>query len=236
MAFTFANSITVRRGGAGVSESTWSLPSTAYAPIAGAGLVVGFNLASTVDTVSTVTDNTTNVFKLIARAPAEKTRSAELWYCSNIDSASTRISVTLSGNSSGNMWVSQFEGMSTGTPVDQFETLNGTPSTEHAMTQITPTADNCLVVAFYANSGSTVVPVVFDDAAFSSNISTQFCVAGYSIQTVASTATGQWRTNAAGTTGAVSWNGIIASFFDTNAGGAGPVFGWHGHMPLMGVQ
>src|SRR5688572_23030799 len=100
MAFAFVNSTSLRAN-AGIAASTWSLALANSSLVAGAGVVVGFNLASTVESVSTVTDNTTNVYKLILRSPGTKTRGGELWYCQNINEASTRLSVTLTGNSSG---------------------------------------------------------------------------------------------------------------------------------------
>lgn len=236
MAFTFVSGVTVRAN-AGTAASTWSLATSTFVLVAGAGLVLGLNIASTSVDASTITDAAGNVWRLAARAPGTKTRGGELWYASNINETSTRISIALSGNSTGNIWLGQWEGMSTGTPLDQTAALNGAASTVHVVTQITPSAADALVVAFYACSGSTIVPVAFDGG-FSTNVSSQFCAAGYIIQTSPSTATGQWRTASAGTsTGQVTVSGLIASFFDTN-GGAPPAgdLSWHGNFCLVGFQ
>ena len=111
MPITFVNST------AGIitaaNQSTWSL-ATHSSRLGGAAFMVGLGLGSSAVTVSAVTDNTTNTYLLAIRRPTPKPAvGTELWYVTNISSASTRVSVTLSGNSSGGLAIAQFAGVST---------------------------------------------------------------------------------------------------------------------------
>src|SRR3990167_1827510 len=110
MAIAFINSTGLRIAG---SASTWSIP-THSSLEGGAALFVGLGLASSAVTVTGVTDNAGNVFSLaVARGTAKPAAGAELWYALNCSSASTRVSITLSGNSSGSLGLGQFRGVST---------------------------------------------------------------------------------------------------------------------------
>lgn len=221
------------------AASTWSI-ATHSSRVGGAAFVVGLGPASSAVTISTVTDNAGNTYLLAARAltpiPAA---SAELWYATNISSASTRISVTLSGNSSGSLAVGQFNGISTGTPL--LSTSYGAitaVSTVHSFAEITPSSDGALVVGFYRCHASTMVPTRVDGG-FNQWVTTGGAVRTmgvYAMQGKASTATARWRTEA-GSSGGVMHSGVLVAFSDT--AGAPPPAGdmdfWGGFC-LMGVQ
>lgn len=235
MAIAFVNSTAMTYG---TAASTWSIP-THTSIAGGAAFVVGLGPASSAVTVSTVTDNTTNVYKLAVRRDSPKpAASAELWYVANISSLSTRISVTLSGTSSGAMAVGQFTGVSTanalGVTGSSAVTAN---SSVHSASEITPTAANSLVVMFSRVTASTLAPTAFDDS-FLPWTSTGFfgrTVGLYKIQGAASTATGQWRSGAGASTGLVMHSAVIAAFGDTVTP---PVGGGMGccNFTLCGVQ
>ena len=215
MAIAFINSTALTIG---TAASTWSIP-THSSRAGGAAFIVGLGPASSAVTVSTVTDNTTNVYRLAVRQGTPKpAASAELWYVSAISSASTRVSVTLSGNSSGSLAVGQWSGVSTGNPVHMTgSTAITANSTVHRAAEITPTSNGTLIVAFHRANVSTISPTAVDNS-FSQWVTTGGAVRTmglYAIQGTASTASGQWRTNAAGTSGGCQHSGVIASFSDT---------------------
>lgn len=212
---TFVNSTALTIA---TAASTWSIP-THSSRVGGAAFLVGLCPASSAVTVSTVTDNIGNTYTLAARAESPKPAAgAELWYATNISSASTRVSVTLSGLSSGSLAIGQWNGVSTGNAKGSTGSSAITAnSTVHTVVQITPSATGCLVVCLYRTHASTVVPVTMDDSQ-STWVSTAMAarmIGGYKIQTAASTYTGQWRTAAATSTGGVQHAAVIASFFDT---------------------
>lgn len=215
MAITFINSTALTIG---TAASTWSIP-THSSKLGGAAFIVGLGPASSAVTISTITDNTTNVYRLAVRRDSPKpAASAELWYATAISSASTRVSVTLSGNSSGSLAVGQWNGVSTGNPLmERGDKVDGSASTVHSSTEITPSSANALVVAFARSNVSTISPVVADGG-FSEWVTTGGAVRTvglYLIQTVPTTASGQWRTDAANSTGRAAVTEVIAAFSDT---------------------
>lgn len=120
----------------GTAASTWSIPTNSSIE-GGAAFVVGLGPSSGV-TVSTITDNTTNVYRLAARCPSPRPAGAELWWTAGISSASTRISVTLSGASSGSIAVGQFRGLSTANARAEFNSSAiNVNSTTHGSGEIT---------------------------------------------------------------------------------------------------
>ena len=221
------------------AASTWSI-ATHSSKVGGAAFVVGLGPASSAVTVSTVTDNAGNTYLLAARALSPiPAASAELWYATNISSASTRISVTLSGNSSGSMGVGQWNGISTGTPL--LSTAYGAitaNSTVHSFTESTPSSDGALVVGFYRCHASTMSPTVCDGG-FSQWITTGAAVRTmglYTIQGAKSTVTAPWRTNA-GSSGGVQHSGVFVAFSDTaGTPPAGGDYIFWGGFTMMGVQ
>lgn len=203
------------------AASTWSMPPPAI-PEGGASFLVGIGPASSAVTASTVTDNAGNVYRLAVRRGTPKPAAgAELWYATNISSASTRISVTLSAASSGSMGIVQARGISTGNALDQTGSSAITAnSTSHSASEITPTADNCIVVSFARVNVSTISPIRNLDGmiAWVSTNNAPRTHGMYKIQTAASTATGSWTNGGAGTsTGQCQHAEVIASFFDTAA-------------------
>lgn len=233
MAIAFINSTALTFG---TAASTWSIP-THSSKSGGAAFIVGLGPASTAVTISTVTDNTTNVYQLAVRRLSPLPAGAELWYVTNISSASTRISVTLSGNSSGSMAVGQWTGVSTANALDLTNTnIDAANSTVHTCGEITPTTAGAVVVSFSRTNVSTISPTGLDGSilAWCSTGQAVRTVGNYIIQGAASTATGQWRTNAAGTSGGCLHSGVIAAFGDT---GTAPIFGGSCEsFALMGVQ
>lgn len=236
MAIEFINSTA---GTIGTAASTWSIvPHSSIE--GGAAWFVGIGVGSTSVIVSTVTDNAGNVYRLAVRRPNPRPNAgAEIWYATNISTLSTRVSITLSGNSSGSQGIGQFRGVSTGNALGVTETgADGVASTVHACSVVTPTLDNSLVVAFSRANVSTIVPVVHDGG-FLAWISTGQAVrtvGGYIIQTSASTATGTWRTQSAGTsTGVSAHAGVIAAFGDTVTPPP-PSGGYFESFALMGFQ
>lgn len=229
-------------GTIGTAASTWSLvaPTT---KVGGGAFIVGLGPASSVVTISTVTDNTTNVYrKAIARA-STAIASAELWYCNGISSASTRISVTLSGNASGSMGIAHFTGLSTGDPHDSTASTGNFAtglSTVHTAGQVTPGSSNALVVMFSRSINSTISPAAFDGG-MTAWISTNNAVrthGSFIFLPVASTVSGQWRTNAAGTSGGTIHAAAMATFLDSRVvgGGGGPTLIPEYHFLLLGLN
>lgn len=243
VAFVEPPIVFVTSGGAtiGTAASTWSL-ATPSSKVGGGAFIVGIGPASSAVTVSTVTDNTTNVYlKAVARASTAAAR-AELWYCNQISSASTRISVTLSANASGSMGVAHFTGLSTGSPHDSTASTGSFAtglSTVHTAGQVTPGASNALVIMFSRSVNSTISPAAFDGG-MTAWISTGTAVrthGSYIIQGAsASTCTGQWRTNAATSTGGTLHAAVIATFLDTRASAGGVVLVPEYHFMLLGLN
>lgn len=216
MAITFLNSTAATIG---TAASTWSIQPHSSIE-GGAGWAVGIGLASTSVSVSTITDNTTNVFLKAIAAGATKTVGAELWYCSNLSSASTRISVTLSGNSSGTIGLLQARGISTGSPLSGTSSSNVTAnSTIFAAGEFTPTRPDCLVVSYELLSFSTAGTIT-NQGGMTTWVSTTSTGAPrthgmYIIQSGAgSTVSGTFTTSSRG-----FGTGVIAAFSDTSVFG-----------------
>lgn len=229
MPITFINS-TARLVTA--AASTWSIP-THSSRAGGASFVVGLGPASSAVTISTMSDNAGNLYQLAVRRTTPKPATgAELWYATNISSASTRISVTLSGASSGSLGCAQFGGISTGTALDVTGSSAITAnSSEHGASEITPTAANMVAVSFARLTASTLGTIT-NLGGMTTWLSTAAAVRThgmYLIQGAASTVTGSFRTSSGAQHAAV-----IAAFSDTFVApvGGGSVFAFG----LMGIQ
>ena len=214
MAISFISSTSARIA---TSASTWSiqLPAT---PTGGAGMVLGLGPASSAVTVSTVTDNTTNVWRLAVRRNTPKPAAgAELWYCSGFSSLSTRVSVTLSAGSSGSLALSQFNGMSTNNPLLETGSSAITAnSTSHSASQLTPSTSNALVVSWARwnlSTNGTITNLGGMTPWTSTSATGVVRTHGlYIIQGAASTATGSFTTSSN-----VQHAAVIAAFSDTAA-------------------
>ena len=223
MPITFLASTSARVGAA---ASTWSIAIT-FALTGGETIIVGVGPASSVVSVSTMTDNTTNVYRLAVRAPRTigTSAGAELWYATGISSASTRISITNSATSSGSLAVGHWTNVSTANAVLQTgSSETSVASTVHAVGQLTPSENNALVVMFSQVAPSTTIaPVAFDGgmSVWATTNAARAAVGSYIIQVGASTVTGQWRTNAGVSTGAVQSAQVLAAFSDTGTAPAG---------------
>ncbi len=217
MAITFINSTALTIG---TAASTWSIP-THSSRLGGSAFVVGLGPASSAVTISAVSDNTTNTYLLAKRAVTPiPAASAELWYATGISSLSTRVSITLSGNSSGSIGLGQFSGVSTNNALlaSTYGAITAN-STVHSLPQMTPSSNNALAVAYYRTHDDTMSPTAWDGS-FIQWVSTGGAIrslGGYIIQVAAATVTAQWRTNAAGTSGGVQHSGVMAIFSDTQA-------------------
>lgn len=214
MAITFTNStgLTIT-----AAASTWSIAPPVLIH-GGQAFVLGLGPASSAVTVSTITDNTTNVYHRAVACPSPRPAAgAEIWYTTNLSSASTRISITLSGASSGSLGLAQFDGISTGNPLAGTASSGVTGnSTTFRGGDLTPERDNCVAVSFERLTFSTIGTIT-NLGGMTTWISTG--VGGgtiprthgmYLIQGAASTVTGSFTTSSRGM-GA----GVIAAFSDT---------------------
>lgn len=221
MAITVINS--TQRNFGNAAASTWGI-ATHSSRLGGAAFIVGITPGSSDVTVSGITDNAGNTYTLAVAcaSPKPTAAGAELWYATNISSASTRVEITLSGGSSGNVAILQADGVSTANALGiTGSSANEDLSTIHTVVNITASADNSLLVALYGNHDDTNAPLVADGGASSwVAISPQRTVGLYLIQGAASTFSGTWRTDAATSTGGVRHASVIAEFLDTGVGGA----------------
>lgn len=225
MAITFINS-TGRD--IATAASTWSIQPNSSIE-GGAGLVLGLGFGSSAVSVSTVTDNTTNVWKLATAVPSSRPGGAELWYCTNLSSLSTRVSVTLSGASSGGLALAQFRGLSTANALSAVgSSAQVANSTLFGASQIT-VPPNGVAVSFGRLQYSTLGTIT-NNGGMTTWISTSGLVRSHGMYLIdggaGSTAQGQFQTSSRGL-GA----GVIAAFSDTAVAGGG-VF----QFCLMGVQ
>lgn len=233
MAIAFVNSTALQISVG--NQSTWSIP-THSSRAGGAAFIVGLGMASTSVSASTVTDNAGNTYLKAIQTVSSKAQCAELWYATNISSASTRISVTNSGNSSGSLAVAQFTGISTANALLESTWFGSTAlSTVFVCPEFTPSSANAVVIMFARSNVSTMSPVAFDggQTAWTSTGNAVRQVGGYVIQGAASTFTGQWRSGAGTSTGRCQVGMVTAAFSDTQF--VLPVSGWPG-FALMGVQ
>lgn len=223
------------------AASTWSIvpPSTSMIP--GGNVILGFGCASTAVTISTVTDNTTNVYlKAVAHGTPRSTDGAEIWYCQGYSTASTRISMTLSGLSSGVIALMHATGISTGTPVDVTGSSGiAVVSTNHSANKITPSSNFALLVSFAHMAASTIGTINIVSPGMTTWLSTTSTGAPRTFGMYVingnnkSTASGAFRTSS-GTNHA----SVIVAFNDTNAigGGGGGTLFWVPLMTMTGIQ
>jgi len=223
----------VTTGGATVatSASTWSIVTGGSSMAAGSAVVLGLGVASSVVTISTITDNTTNVYLLaVRRLTPLPACGAELWYCQGYSTASTRISVTLSATSSGGLGYANFVGFSTLTPLGGTASSgNSTNSSVHSMTELTSTSNGALVISFSRVDVSTITPIR-QTSSYATWLTTNAVGAvrefgQYQVQPTASTATSLWTHGGAATSSGVClFSGVHAIFYDTVVVGGGGGF------------
>jgi hypothetical protein len=225
MAVTFINST-----GANIATaaSTWSIP-THSSRVGGAAMVLGLGFGSSAVSVSTVTDNAGNVWKLAVAVPGNRPGGAELWYATNLSSNSTRVSVTLSGASSGGLALGQFDGVSTANALAAVgSSAQIANSTTFGASQITVPADG-VAVSFGRLQYSTLGTIT-NNGGMTTWISTASMVRSHGMYLLpggaASTAQGQFTCSSRGLGAAV-----IAAFSDTVVAGGGAF-----QFCLMGVQ
>lgn len=214
------------------SASTWSI--TPHSSIeGGAGMFLGVGCASTAASVSTVTDNAGNVWKRAIASPGTKTGAhVELWYATNYSSASTRVSLDVSGGSSGGLALLQVRGISTANALCGTASSNVTAnSTIFAGGEFTPTLANTLIVSFERLSYSTAGTIT-NQGGMTTWVSTTSTGAlrthgMYLSMGAASTVSGTFTTSSRG-----FGSGVIAAFADTVVLG-GPLKG--SRLTLMGM-
>lgn len=196
MAITFINSTGLTIG---TAASTWSIatPSSMHG---GAMFAVVIGTASSLVTIASMTDNTTNVYQVaVSRnglGPANV--GVHLWYCMNGSSLSTRISVTLSTTSSGAIGFGQWNGVST---ANALGVINSSAvqsnSTSHGAAEITPITDNQVVISAARLNASTIGTITnlggMTTWLSTANFARMHCM--YIIQTTASTCTGSFTTS-----------------------------------------
>lgn len=218
------------------SASTWSI-ATPSGLVGGGAFIVGLGPASSGVTISTITDNTTNVFlKAVACGTPKPAAGAELWYCNGISTSSTRISVTLSGASSGSLALLHATGLSTNSPLG----LTGSSaitanSTSHGASSVTPTSSNGLLVTFFRLTASTLGTITGNASMTDVWVTTNAAGAPrtYGQFWLQSDATGS---EGAFTTSSNAMHaGVIAWFADTVVSAGGAVFRPF-VFTLMGVQ
>jgi hypothetical protein len=228
----------VTSGGATVATaaSTWSFVPGGSSMVAGSAIIVGVGVGSSVVTVSTMTDNTTNLYlKAIARGSPKPAAGAELWYALGYSTASTRVSVTLSGSASGGIAYADLTGLSTLNALGPTGSSgNSTNSTVHSITEVTSTSTGALVISFNRVNVSTISPIT-KGADYTMWISTGTvvrCFGEYWIQSAASTATSPWQTSSG-----CLFSGVQAVFYDTVtiAAGGGDYYS-PGGFALLGLQ
>ena len=221
----------------GTAASTWSI-ATHSSKAGGAAFIVGVGVGSSAVTVSTMADNTTNVYlRAIVAATPRPVAGAELWYTRNISSASTRVSVTLSGSASGSIAVGQFTHLSTANTLDVVgeRTSTAANSSLYGSSQVTPTSTDGLIVSFTRLTASTIGTIT-NLSTMTTWVSTQSTgvvrthgMYGYTVD-AASTWTGSFKSSSKAVHASV-----IAVFNDTfvaAVGGGG--FQWA--FSMMGVQ
>ena len=235
--FVTSNGVTV-----GTAASTWSMVPGGSSMLGGGAIVVGIGVGSSAVTVSTITDNTTNLYlKAIARGSPLPAAGAELWYAMGYSTASTRISVTLSGSASGSIAYSNWDGFSTQNALGPTGSSgNSTNSTAHSITEVTSTSTGALVISFNRTNVSTISPIRVGSG-YTAWVSTNNAVrtfGEYWIQGAASTATAPWTNGAAGgSSGQCLFSGVSAIFYSTVViGGGGGFLGQPWTFTLMGVQ
>lgn len=232
MAIAFLNSTALTFG---TAASTWSIP-THSSRVGGAAFVVGIGVASSAVTVSAMTDNSGHTYTLaVARGTPRPVAGAELWYATNLSSGSTRVSVTLSGNSSGSMAIAQFTGISTANALlETGSSATTANSTVHGASEFTPSTANSVVVWYARATASTISPVAADGGftLWTSTLDSVRQLGGYLIQGAASTVSGQWRSGA-GSTGPCQHAEVMAAFSDTAA--PPPPLAFAGWCGLLGV-
>lgn len=216
----------------GSAASTWSIvpPST---QVGGGAMVVGVGPASSGVTVSTMTDNTTNVYKraVVRGTPKPAGAASELWYATGWSSLSTRISITLSGNSSGSIGAGHFTGISTGMPLGPTGSSAITAnSTSHGASEVLPIGGSALAVS-YARLNASTIGTITNLGGMSNWVTTNASGAVRSHGMYLSMITPSTVTGSFTTSSNAMHAEVIAIFYDTVITGGGT---WT--LCLMGVQ
>jgi hypothetical protein len=213
MAITFQNST---GGTIATGASTWSL-AMQTGLTAGGALIVGIGCNTGV-TVNAVTDNIGNTYSSCVRANGPSTSSAELWFTNGISTLSTRVSITLSGASSGSIAIGHWTGLSTN---GAFRGVTGSSainsgSTSHSASEVA-VSSNGLAVSFCRMTASTI-GTISTLGGMVPWISTNVAARTFGMYLInganASTATGSFTTSSN-----CQHAAVIAVFSDTSAGG-----------------
>lgn len=241
------------------AASTWSIGVGELRVSTRNLLVLGLGTASSAVTISAVSDELgNNWLQAVIDVTPLPAAVASLWYASSVSGSCTRVSVTLSGASSGGLSVGQFRNI-TGLDVTASSNITAN-STIHSAAELTPSAANALVVSYgrmTASTIGTITPAANYTAWATTNAAgTPRTVGLYWIQAAASTATGAWNTSSncqhsaalaaftfASTTfearmtwghNSAIWMHAGAAIFSSIV--AGPAGGWGYSFSLVGVQ
>lgn len=154
-------------GTIGTAASTWSMAVPASTGLEGGGaIIVGIGVASSAAVVSTVTDNTTNVYvRAIALGTPRPVAGAEIWYTAGCSSASTRVSVTLDASSSGSMGLMHITGINPANALDVTgSSAITTNSTTHGSGGVTSAKSSAVGISFARMTASTIGTITILDA------------------------------------------------------------------------
>ena len=195
MAITFSGSTTVN---VATAASTWSINSSAVftSTAADEGLVLGLTGNSSVVTITGVTDDAGNAWGLAIAAARAGTSSgmAELWYARKA-SLSTRISVSLSANSSGTLGLGVVQRL--GFPHATTSSAATAVSSVHSAASLTPTVAPTIFFTaarlLQSTVGGSSTPATW--SVFMSTAVNIRTVGYYKIQTASSAETGTWNTS-----------------------------------------
>ena len=151
-----------------------------------------------------------------------------MWYATNISSGSTRVSVTLSGNSSGGLSLGQFRGISTANALKATGSSAMTAnSTVFGASQIAVGVDE--VAVSFARLTYSTIGLITNRGGMTTWISTASLPRTHGMYVIngasPSTASGEFQTSSRG-----RGVGVIAAFSDTAVVGGGDAYGY-----LMGV-
>lgn len=195
MAITFGASTTVNIG---TAASTWSINSSAIitSTTADEGALLLLTNNSSVVTITSVTDGVSNAWAEVVNTGRAGNSSAyaSLWAVQKY-APSTRVSIGLSGNSSGTISLTRWGRL--GLADNSVSSVTATNGTTRSAGNVTPSTSNCLIVTFGRLLASTV-GTNNTPATYSTLTSTNVQVRHpgfYKIQTTSSNETGQWTTS-----------------------------------------
>jgi len=228
MAITFVNSTFLA---VGTGSTSWSIP-THSSREGGAAFLVAACFQQN-SSVKAITDNAGNSYSSAIRVRNDTVAAAvDLWYATNISSASTRVTVTFSTTSTGGLVVGQFQGVSTGSAlITTASSMAATDlSTVHDVPGVTPSQSGQLCFMLGRTLASTIGTVAVSSgyAVLEQHSTFSRSVVAYKFSTVNDATDARWTISSRSR--AVT---ALALFSDT-AGAAGFFGGRVSRLSLMG--